>query len=67
MNRNPPLSNDTLDVRSSAPKEEGLRINGHQQVLELLRFADPAFRESLLRRLTQKDPKLAQSLRKHLR
>ena len=47
--------------------EEGLKINGLQQVVDLLKYADPAFRESLLKRLMQRDPKLAQSLRKIIR
>ena len=51
----------------NGPKEEGMRINGLQQVVEMLEHADPAFRESLLRRLTQRDPKLAQNLRKIIR
>ena len=52
---------------SNGPTEEGTKINGLQQVVDLLRFADPAFRESLLKRLTQRDPKLATSLRKIIR
>ena len=54
-------------LESKGPSEEGLRINGLQQVVDLLKFADPAFRESLLKRLTQRDPQLAQHLRKIIR
>lgn len=49
---------------SATPLEEGVKINGLQQVIELLKFADPAFRDSLLRRLQARDPKLAASLKK---
>lgn len=49
------------------PSEEGLKINGMQQVIEMLQYADPAFRESLLKRLTQRDPQLANNLRKIIR
>jgi len=49
------------------PSEEGLKINGLQQVVDMLKFADPAFRESLLKRLSQRDPQLAQQLRKIVR
>ena len=41
-------------------------INGFQQVLEMLKIADPEFRESLLKRLAHKDKKLAHSLRRDL-
>lgn len=51
----------------SGPSEQGMRINGLQQVVDLLQHADPAFRESLLKRLTQRDPKLAQNLRRIIR
>lgn len=48
-------------------KQEPLRVNGMAQVLEMLRIAEPAFRESLLKRLASRDPKLAATLRKDLR
>ena len=57
---------NSLQQNNHSPSEDGLKINGLQQVVELLRYADPAFRESLLKRLTQRDPKLASSLRKIL-
>lgn len=44
--------------------EKPIPINGFQQVVDLLRVADPAFRESLLRRLAARDQSLANSLRK---
>jgi len=46
--------------------EEKVAINGFAQVLEMLRIADPAFRESLLKRLASKDPELARTLRNDL-
>lgn len=52
---------------TGGPLEEGVKINGLQQVIELLKYADPAFRESLLKRLQARDPNLASSLRKILR
>lgn len=48
------------------PNQDKIRINGYQQVLDLLRVADPEFRESLLRRLALQDPKLASQLRKSI-
>jgi hypothetical protein len=53
--------------RKGGPAEEGMKINGMQQVIDLLRHADPAFRESLLRRLGQRDPQLVQNLRRIIR
>jgi hypothetical protein len=41
-------------------------IDGFQQVLEMLKIADPHFRESLLRRLALKDQRLAHTLRRDL-
>jgi len=49
-----------------AAADQSVRINGFQQVIEMLRVADPAFRESLLKRLALKDRKLAASLRRDL-
>ncbi len=46
---------------------EGFRVDGFDQVLQMLRAADADFRESLLRRLAQRDPSLVASLRRDLR
>jgi hypothetical protein len=51
---------------TAAKKDEQIAINGFSQVLEMLKVADPAFRESLLRRIATKDRNLAQSLRADL-
>jgi hypothetical protein len=54
--------------QSSAQKgeeETPVAVNGYQQVVELLEAADPAFRESLLARLSRRDPELGRSLRAH--
>ena len=57
-----------MDMRpSQGPQEEGIKIDGLQHVIELLKHADPEFRESLLKRLTNRDPQLAKSLRKIIR
>lgn len=54
-------------VASGAPQEDGVRIDGFQQVLQMLKSADREFRESLLKRLNMRDPKLVQALRADLR
>jgi hypothetical protein len=46
-----------------AQDPRGKRVNGMQQVIDLLRAADPAFRESLLRRMAAHDPELVKKLR----
>lgn len=66
MNRSQ-LETASVENRQGGPSEQGTRINGMQQVIDLLHHADPEFRESLLRRLTQRDPQLAQNLRKIFR
>lgn len=58
----------TAEQSNQAPKsEEPIQVNGFAQVLAMLQVADPEFRESLLRRLAQRDPHLALSLRKDLK
>ncbi len=56
--------NPTHEEKPIDPKP--IPIDGYKQVLDMLRIADPAFRESLLKRLAQKDRELANSLRKEL-
>lgn len=47
--------------------QDMIPVNGFQQVLEMLQVADSQFRESLLRRIAARDPKLANSLRNDLK
>ena len=54
------------NAASPAPTPEQVAIDGFQQVLEMLKIADPAFRESLLKRLAMRDRDLARSLREDL-
>jgi hypothetical protein len=60
MNQKPQL------IDSEKKKEEQVPVHGFQQVLEMLRIADPAFRESLLKRLASRDLQLAKTLRNDL-
>jgi hypothetical protein len=41
-------------------------IDGFKQIVDMLQVADPAFRESLLKRLAARDSRLAASLRRDL-
>jgi hypothetical protein len=62
------LNNSRATASPELPKEEDGRvaINGFEQVYQMLRIADPEFRDSLLRRLAARDPELARSLRNRL-
>lgn len=52
---------------ATEPKaEEPIKVDGFGQVIQLLQVADDAFRESLLKRLTARDPELARQLRAYL-
>lgn len=46
----------------SQSEEPNIQINGLEQIIEMLRHADPAFRNSLLKRLQARDPGLARKL-----
>lgn len=43
-------------------KKEGIPFDGFGQVVEMLQYADVAFREKILRGIAQRDPRLAQRL-----
>jgi hypothetical protein len=58
--------NVNADLEASKAGEERIAVNGFSQVLEMLKAADPAFRESLLRRIATKDRNLATTLRQDL-
>ena len=58
--------NNTNQPTGTTNKEEMIRVDGRRQVLEMLRAADPAFREVLLRGIEKRDPYLARELRREL-
>ena len=47
-------------------QEVMIPVDGRGQVLDILRTADPAFRESLLRGIEKRDAQLAKELREAL-
>jgi hypothetical protein len=63
---NPELDLDQAPGQTLEPEKDAIRVNGFAQVLAMLQVADPEFRESLLRRLAQRDPQLARQLRSEL-
>ena len=50
----------------SGSQEEMIAIDGRRQVLEMLRVADPFFREKILKQIAERDPRLAYQLRQDL-
>lgn len=61
--------NDQKRAPSQAPqnsKEEMVRVDGRGQVLDMLRVADPEFREMILRGIEKRDARLARELRREL-
>lgn len=67
---NPKVKPDYIPVPEQPPMAPPIAppiaIDGFRQVVDMLRIADPAFRESLLRRLAQRDRELAATLRRDL-
>ena len=51
---------------ANTPREKMIPVDGRGQVLEMLRVADAAFREKLLRQIERRDPQLARELRRDL-
>ncbi len=47
-------------------KDAPIKVDGFGQVLEMLKAADPEFRESLLRRIAQRDRRLSENLREQI-
>ena len=62
--KNENQKSNQADPQSS--EQQGIPINGFQQIVDMLKVADPQFRESLLRRLAARDVSLANSLRRDL-
>ena len=67
MNQKAQTQNTSANHPHHDPMEDGVKLNGLQQVVDMLKYADPSFRESLLRRIAQRDPNLALQLKKTLR
>lgn len=61
---------DPTQLPEEAGKSENgdhrIPIHGYKQIVEMLRIADPAFRQSLLRRIAARDRELAQALARDL-
>lgn len=58
--------NKGQETQGKSEETQQIPMNGFQQVLDMLRIADPQFRESLLQRLAKRDLELARSLRRDL-
>lgn len=53
-------------AEAPASAEQPIKVDGFGQVIQLLQVADREFRDSLLRRLTARDPELARQLKAYL-
>ncbi len=58
--------NETPTPAQEVNDEEKIPIDGFRQIVEMLKVADPAFRDSLLKRLATRDSSLAASLKRDL-
>ena len=58
--------NETPNLAQEVNEEEKIPIDGFRQIVEMLKVADPAFRDSLLKRLATRDSSLAASLKRDL-
>ena len=58
--------NQQMQQSATTPREKMIPVDGRGQVLEMLRVADAAFREKLLRQIERRDPQLARELRRDL-
>ncbi len=61
-----PENNDFKNMAIGPDGEAKIAVDGFGQVIEMLKIADPGFRESLLKRLALKDKNLANDLRRKL-
>ena len=62
-----PTTPPTSQSQAAQEAEDApIPIHGHRQIVEMLRVADPSFRESLLRRIAARDRELALSLKRAL-
>ncbi len=62
------MNTKTQNSQTPPPPQEApqIAVDGFNQVLEMLKIADPEFRESLLKRLALRDRELARTLRNDL-
>ncbi|MEK6578031.1 MAG: hypothetical protein AABZ55_02280 [Bdellovibrionota bacterium] len=66
--RNEKNPGNQTSEKAAAPAggEAKIPVNGLQQVIDMLRVADPAFRDSLLKRLAARDRELARVIMRDL-
>jgi hypothetical protein len=66
MNKDTGITEEARRNPEAPESQEPVQVDGLNQVLEMLKIADPAFRESLLTRLANRDRELARTLRRDL-
>ena len=60
------IENPALPPEEGAEEEKGIRIDGFQQVIEMLEIAEPEFRDSLLARIMKADREMGLRLERAL-
>lgn len=61
-NKNAPKFPRERGSMTPQPSGEYVQVNGFEQILEMLRIADPSFRDQILRNVAKRDPGLARKL-----
>ena len=62
-----PNTNAKSESPAAAPAgEQPIKMDGFGQVIQMLQVADQAFRDSLLKRLSARDPELARQIKAYL-
>ena len=51
---------------AASVNEEPIKVDGFGQVIQMLQVADEEFRDSLLKRLSARDPELARQIKAYL-
>jgi hypothetical protein len=57
---------EPISANPQHPEESPIKVDGYQQVIEMLKAADPEFRASLLKRIEERNRPLAIALKKNL-
>ena len=60
-------NNTALPTQLNEQEDNRIRVNGFNQVIEMLKNADREFRDSLIRRLVKQDPKMGKAILQELR
>ncbi len=66
MNLTRPVMNAKSESPTAPAGEQPIKMDGFGQVIQMLQVADQPFRDSLLKRLSARDPELARQIKAYL-